>query len=110
MILIRKSIPFVAFKTISDLNGRYIIVVRKLNNTPVILACVYAPNGDDPKFKNKFFSSLLYLDTHRLILSGDFNCAMNPLLDKSSSKPTIISQTSKCIRGFLESYVLSDPW
>ncbi len=76
----------------------------------MILACVYAPNRDDPKFINKFFSSLPYLDTHWLILSGDFNCVMNPLLDKSSSKPTIKSQTSECIKGFLESYALSDPW
>lgn len=50
MIRIRKSVPFVAPQTISDPKQRYVIVVRKLNYTPVILACVYAPNRDDPKF------------------------------------------------------------
>uniref|UniRef100_A0AAR2LD98 Endonuclease/exonuclease/phosphatase domain-containing protein n=1 Tax=Pygocentrus nattereri TaxID=42514 RepID=A0AAR2LD98_PYGNA len=46
-ILIHKKVLFTPSQTISDPQGRYVIVSGSLFSTPVILASVYAPNWDD---------------------------------------------------------------
>lgn len=49
-ILIRKSVPFKHISTISDPNGRYVIVSGLLSSTHVTLLNVYGSNFDDPTF------------------------------------------------------------
>lgn len=56
-ILINKNIPFVMSKVETDSSGRYIIVVGRLYNTPIVLANVYAPHWDDNSFFCKFLCS-----------------------------------------------------
>ena len=92
-ILIHKRIKFTPEHVYCDSGGRYVIVSGKLFQTPVVLANIYAPNWDSPDFISTMFSNLPNLDTHHLILGGDFNCVTNPTLDRSHSKsvrPTAI--------------------
>lgn len=49
-ILLHKSVPFVHSSTISDANGRFIIVAGHIHNNRVALANIYAPNYDDDAF------------------------------------------------------------
>lgn len=109
-ILIHKSVPFSATKTISDPYGRYVIVVGRIHNTPLILANVYGPNWDNDAFFRKFLFSLPDLDSHRLIIGGDFNCCLDPILYRSSPTAIPLSKSGKIIKIFLEQYALSDPW
>ena len=83
-ILIHKNIQFDATSTISDPNGRYVMVVGKLFQIPLIFVCIYAPNFDDHCFFERMFSSIPNLDSHHLILSGDYNLVMDPTWDRSS--------------------------
>lgn len=73
----------------------------------MVLANVYAPNVDDVHFVNRFFSELPDLNSHSLILGGDFNCFMGAVLDRSSPKPTTLSKSASYIKAFL---FFSDPW
>lgn len=57
-IMISKSVQFTESHVQTDSAGRYVIVVGKLYLLPVILACIYAPNWDDPSFFTNFFSHL----------------------------------------------------
>lgn len=57
-ILIHKSIPFIHSSTISDINGRFVIVTGNIFNIPLVLVNIYAPNWDDNSFFKKLFSSL----------------------------------------------------
>lgn len=75
-ILLHKRVQFSLEQVISDPNGRYIIVVGVVSLTPVIMACVYAPNWDCPNFMTSLFSSIPCLDTHHLILGGDLNLSI----------------------------------
>lgn len=109
-VLISKSVQFISSETISDPNGHFVIVVGKLYGLPVTLACVNAPNLDDSKFMNNFLSTVPYLDTHQLILAGDCNHIIDPLLDRSSTRIITKSKTAECIESFLQSYALTDPW
>ena len=86
-IIIHKAIPFKVSHTMADPNGRYIFVSGKLYNTPLVLANIYGPNWDDDGFFRKLFSAIPDLESHYLILGGDFNFCLVPTLDRSSKKP-----------------------
>lgn len=109
-IIIRKTIPFTATKIIPDSRGRYIIVTGKLFHHPVILASVYAPNIDDENFITSFFAALPSMDSHQLIIGGDFNLVLDPIIDKSSQKTFNISKSAKAIHKFMNTYKLFDPF
>lgn len=109
-ILINKRIQFSLNAIMADPNGRYVIVSGLLFQTPVLLVNVYAPNWDDAEFANKLLSSLPNLDTHRLILAGDLNCTIDPLLDKSSPKSTSPSVMSRVFSDFMRQNGCLDPW
>ena len=83
--MISKNVQFTASQVQTDSAGQYVIVVGKLYSLPVILACIYAPNWDDPSFFTNFFSHLPDMTSHHLKLGGDINCALSPLLDRSIS-------------------------
>lgn len=110
-ILIRKGIPFEHSEVISDANGRYIVVMGKLFNTPLILANIYGPNWDDAQFFCNFFSTLPDLNSYKLILGGDFNCVLHAQLDRSSIRSdNNLSSAAVFINSLLHSSGLSDPW
>lgn len=52
----------------------------------MVLVNIYAPNWDDVGFVQRLISQLPDLNTHLLILGGDFNCVMDPTLDRSKPK------------------------
>lgn len=86
-ILVNRNTPFVMQTVTADHRGRYVVVTGTLYNIPIILANVYVPNGDDAQLLKTFLSSLPNLNTHRLILGGDFNCVLHRVLDRSCSTP-----------------------
>ncbi len=49
-ILFRKGAQFDHTKTIKDPNCRFIMLIGKLCNSPIILVNIYGPNWDDPQF------------------------------------------------------------
>jgi len=109
-IIINKNIPFTTSDIISDANGRYVIVTGKIYNTPIILANVYAPNFDYERFIGSVLASLPNLHTHNLILAGDFNFVMDPVLDRSSTKQHSSSKSAKLLQNFLKSVNVIDVW
>lgn len=109
-ILIHKNIHFNATNTISDRNGRYVMVVGKLFQLPVILVSIYAPNFDDHYFFERMFSSIPNLDSHHLILSGDYNLVMDPVLDRSSHSTSKLTKSAQTVRAFIDTHKLIDPW
>lgn len=106
-IIINKNIPFTTLDIISDSNGRYVIVTGEIYNSPIILANVYA-NFDDERFISSVLASLPNLHTHNLILAGDFNFVMDPVLDRSSNKQHSLSKSAKLLQIFLKSVNVID--
>lgn len=109
-IIIHRDTLFEPISSISDPNGRYIIVVGKLLNTPVVLASVYAPTWDDDKFFSKFFSDIPKFADHHLIIGGDFNQVQDIVLDRSSSKQTAITKSANALKLHAEQLGVLDPW
>uniref|UniRef100_A0A3B1IK57 Reverse transcriptase domain-containing protein n=1 Tax=Astyanax mexicanus TaxID=7994 RepID=A0A3B1IK57_ASTMX len=81
-----------------------------LQNMPVTLVCLYAPNWDDDGFFTKLFTNLPNADTHHLIIGGDFNLVQDVFLDRSSSKPISLSKSASVLRGLAAQFGLTDPW
>ena len=54
-----------------------------------------------------FFFSLPDLHSCRLIFGGDFDCCLDPSLDRSSNKPCVQSKSSEVIQLFMEQYAVS---
>lgn len=109
-ILVDPNIPFVHHNVMSDSSGHFVIVSGKLYNTMMVLANVYAPNVDNVGFFERFFSSLPDLNSRSLVLSGDFNCWLDPVLDRSSPNPDSISRSASFIQSFLSNFGVSDVW
>ncbi len=85
------------------------MITGHINGVCLVLANVYGPNWDNDVFFKNFLFSLPDLNSSQLILGGDFNCCLNPLLDYSS-KPRAQSKSSKTIELFMDQYAVSDVW
>lgn len=81
VILIHKSLPFQIINTTQDPSGRYIIVQGNIMLQKINLINVYSPNEDNPSFFEKLFLTVPALEG-LYILGGDFNCALDPVLEK----------------------------
>lgn len=109
-IILHKSVPFVLDQTIPDSNGRYIIVTGTILDLRVAFVNVYAPNTDDESFFKRLFSIIPDASTYCIILGGDFNCWLDPCLDRSSTKLAAPSRSAKIIQSFMEEFSLTDIW
>lgn len=85
-ILIHKNVPFITSNIISDPNVRYVMVVGQLFQLHLVLVNIYAPNFDDENFFKKMLSSIPNLDSHHLILSGDYDLVMDSLIQCQSHR------------------------
>ena len=110
-ILVKRGTPFVPSQVISDTTGRYIIVSGMLFGTPIILANVYGPNWDNPQFFSRLIAKLPDNNSIHLVLGGDFNCVLDPVLDRSRAGTRInVSKSGEVLLSFLNNYRLQDPW
>ena len=75
----------------------------------MVLANVYAPNYDEVFFV-RFLSFIPNLDSHQLIIGGDLNTCLNPMLERSSQRQMATSRSAKAIHTFLRDYAAVDIW
>ena len=100
-ILMKKGIDCTIHSKIIDPQGCYIILKAAIADQKYTLINIYAPNKDNDivDFFEKIRKTLQeeYVDAdEKVIVGGDFNCPMNPLLDKKggSSVPRKIAIAS----------------
>lgn len=109
LILIHKTIPFQTIRIIQDTAGRYVVVHGKILSCTLNLVSVYGPNEDNPTFFKDLFLTLATL--HGLfIIGGDFNCTLNPVIDRSSGCDSSKTQTRKVLKQYIEDINLVDIW
>ena len=85
-ILVKKGVDCTIHSKILDPLGRCVILKAEINNKMYVLINVYAPNKDTNiiNFLNDLLTTLQknYFDEENIIIGGDFNCPLNPILDK----------------------------
>ena len=109
-ILISKNVPFDVEEIISDSAGRFVIVQGHMFSTPTVLLSVYAPNWDNKDFFVKLFNTLPNNNDYNIIVGGDFNCVLDPNLDRSSNRLQGLYKSAKVIHNFMSQSGLSDIW
>lgn len=109
MVLIHNSVPFQVNNTIQDKHGRFLVVQGTLLRENINLVNVYGPNDDNPSFFENLFLLVATLPG-KTIMAGDFNCTLDPKLDRSSGLDTSHLQTRKKIHQYMKDLNLCDPW
>lgn len=109
-VIIKNSTPFTASEVISDLQGRFVIVTGNLHDYQITLANIYAPKVHDWSIYINCLAKLRNMNSHRLVIGGDFNLVLDPNLDRSWNKPLALSKSAGRIHTFLDTYKWSDPW
>lgn len=107
--MIHKSIPFQMNKIIQDPSGRYLIVQGTLLSKRLNLVNVYGPNEDIPKFYSNLFLTLSTFSGF-YVMGGDFNCALDPIRDRSSGHDQSHKQTRKTLNYFIKDLNLVEIW
>lgn len=109
VILIHKLIPFKVDNIIHDVGVRYLIVQGKLINEKINMINVYATNEDNPKFFENIFLLIASLPGKALI-AGDFNCTLDPKLDRSNEMDSSHMQIRKKLLQYINDLNLCEPW
>lgn len=88
-ILFRRDFTPTINKTVRDPNGRFVIIDFTIQEDTYTVGSFYAPTQDKPHEQGFFIDSVetavdnMTGDT--LVLGGDFNCILDPEMDKNSS-------------------------
>ena len=71
-ILLKPSVSFDILNVTHDDSGRILLVILKVNDTPITVANVYGPNNDDAAFMLQLHSMLNEIGEEPFIIGGDF--------------------------------------
>ena len=116
-IMVRKGLDFEVEKEVSDNSGRFILLKANLEGENVYVVNVYAPNNET-KAVDYFHKVNLLLQKENIdafsniIMGGDFNCALNPFLDRKSvsSNMSMKHPLVNAISELMRTFDLQDLW
>lgn len=110
-ILINRKIKFTHNTTITDPEGRFIIINIILNNNQLTIGNIYGPNTDNPSFFQNFFATLSENTNNTVIIGGDFNTVINHSLDRSNNSTTNrTTKSTNIITQYANELGLGDSW
>ena len=114
LVLIRETLQFELKPVKKDSQGRFVIVEALVQDSPVLLINIYAPNNthDAVDFYENLRTTLLesdYNQDYRFIMGGDFNVPLSLQLDSYGSKTEKKDVVTK-IRELMLDFNLVDIW
>lgn len=109
-ILISKNLPLNISDTHIDKDGRYLLIKGIIWNKPITIANIYAPNSAQVTFFREIATTLSAFQSGLLLMGGDFNVPLNPLLDTSTSTSSIPFKALRQIKIQLHDLLLHDTW
>lgn len=109
-ILISKQINYEHISTITDKEGRYVMITGNVEGSLVILLNVYAPPGSDRSFYKHIFDLMATNSQGITICGGDFNVRLNPRLDSSGSGSIQSKSISMKINMVMKELGIMDVW
>lgn len=82
----------------------------QINRFPLTLVSLYGPNSDDPVFFRKVFDMIPDVGTSYLFIGGDFNCYLDPYLDRISRAPPPNILTVQTLNNLIKCKSVVDIW
>lgn len=89
--LFHKNVSFILLKQTKDTEGGIVCVEAVVEGVPLVLCNIYAPNKGDPNFFHKVNKKLGDAEGE-IVQAGDFNEVMDPVLDRSSFRPPLMTK------------------
>ncbi len=96
-------------KEVKDAEGQMICVKAVKKGLQVILCNIYAPNKAVLHFFHEVNKLLGEMDG-QIILAGDFNQVIDPILDKSRLKGPLMTKDREAIHDYEDDLALVDIW
>lgn len=112
-ICIAKRVPFTPDMVIKDKEGRYVMVVGRINEQAITLVSYYAPKAGQVQFLETMLATLIPHAKAQTIIGGDSNVPLDQALDRSNPHKPVLKHTPKqgCkLARLLHSYNLIDVW
>ena len=109
-ILISKKLMFRPLDCVTDSQGRYVIVKGILTGKEVTFMNLYCPPGYSPDFLSKAFAVFMDLASEDSFVGGDFNCHLNPSLDKLPPDISPPSKRARVLSNICHDIEYSDVW
>lgn len=116
IIMCDRNLSFTTTKRLQDESGRILALDLHIANTTYSIISLYAPTQDKLQEQvetlEKVEQMLMEMDTSNIIIGGDFNCIMNPDLDKNTSKPChpAANITRSRIETLRDEWTLTNVW
>lgn len=107
-ISFRKKIPFQVTSFNNDPLCRNSFVSGTINSFSVTLLNIYGP--DKTNFFKKVFDLLPDDSDSNIIIAGEFNCYLDPFLDRLSTRPAPEIASVKLLNKLLKTRNLVDIW
>jgi exonuclease III len=108
-VLFNRNQIFDFTDVIIDLNGRYIVCDLVVAETKFRLINIYAPNVPNERIYFFEMISKYVTQDHETILAGDFNCTLNPKIDRLNCVGiSDIGNTQ--LQGIINNFDLEDVW
>ena len=103
-ILFHPSLDFSLINVRQNTKGRILTIQINLDNTPIQLVNVYAPN--DSAERVQFFEILWNYSCAGLptIIGGDFNCVADLHLDKWGGNPQLLKPGAQALHSFTDNF------
>jgi len=95
---------------IQDKKGRYVIVKGVIQGTVISILNVYYPPAHPSDFITKVFLDFSEIHSDIAIVGGDFNCILNPLIDRLPHKDAPLSTQAKSLSSICEDLGFVDVW
>ena len=109
-VLFKNNVEYVVHKCKPDKEGRYLILDVTLGNKRINLVNIYGPNQDHPQFYIQLVSELEITENDQVIIGGDFNCILDPEVDRYGSHDQANLETRHVIKLWMEETDMVDVW
>ncbi|CAH2283439.1 Hypothetical predicted protein [Pelobates cultripes] len=109
-VLTHAQLQFQEVERLVDPNGRYLFIKGDIQNRRYTLATIYAPNNNQSHFIRKSLSNLSSFTEGTLIVGGDINVPLIPLIDSSTGHSSITQGAIRSIQKTLKNLRLVDCW
>ena len=109
-ILFNNTFEFKLHSQYKSDNGNFIVLDLEILNKRLSLVNLYGPsNNDSPTFFESVFDKIKEFGNEDIIIGGDWNVYLNPLLDTSSNtNPNYRQNSRRCIQNSMTELNLID--
>ncbi len=109
LILVHKNVSFILPKQTEDAEGRIICIEAVVEGVPLVLCNIYALIKGDPNFFHEVNKILGDIEGE-IVLAGDFNEIMDPVLYRSSFRPPLMTKEREALHMLNRDVGLTDIW